>query len=41
VVDYDVDGAIVGIEIDQAQRRLDLNDLTIKKLPFHADKITA
>jgi len=33
IVDYDVDGNIVGIDFEQASRKLDLDELTLTKLP--------
>ena len=33
VIDYDTEGNIVGIDIDQASRKLDLDELTLTKLP--------
>ena len=33
VLDYDVEGNLVGIDIDHASRKVDLNKLTLNKLP--------
>jgi uncharacterized protein YuzE len=33
IIDYDTEGNIVGIDIDQASRKLDLDELTWSKLP--------
>ena len=33
VLDYDAEGNLVGIDIDNASRKLDLGELTLKKLP--------
>ena len=33
VLDYDVDGNLVGIDIDNASEKVDLQKLTISKLP--------
>ena len=33
VLDYDVDGNLVGIDIDNASRKVDLKKLTLNKLP--------
>ena len=41
VIDYDSAGNIVGIDIDQAQKKLNLKELSLKKIPFDVEKITA
>lgn len=41
VVDYDSAGNIVGIDIDQAQKKLNLKELSLEKIPFDVEKITA
>jgi len=41
VVDYDEHGNIVGIDIDQARKKLDLSELNLAKMPFDVEKITA
>lgn len=41
VIDYGEDGAIVGIDIDQASSKLNLKELSLAKMPFDAEKITA
>jgi uncharacterized protein YuzE len=33
VLDYDADGNLVGIDIDNARKKLDLRELTLSKLP--------
>ena len=33
VLDYDADGNLVGIDIDNASRKVDLKKLTLSKLP--------
>ena len=33
VLDYDADGNLVGIDIDNASRKADLSKLTLNKLP--------
>lgn len=33
VLDYDSNGDLVGIDIDNASKKLDLNDLTIQHVP--------
>ena len=39
VVDYDVKGNIVGIDIDNASSKLELDQLLINKLPFKKEVI--
>lgn len=34
VIDYDGDGNIVGIDIDNASKKIDLEDLSFSKIPF-------
>ena len=41
VVDYDSAGNIVGIDIDQAKKKLNLKELSLEKIPFDVEKITA
>ena len=41
VIDYDSSGNIVGIDIDQAQKKLNLKELSLEKIPFDIEKITA
>ena len=33
VIDYDAEGGIVGIDIDNASKKMDLDELTFRKLP--------
>ena len=33
LLDYDAEGNLVGIDIDNASRKLDLKELTLSKLP--------
>lgn len=33
VLDYDADGILVGIDIDNASRKVQLNELSLQKLP--------
>ncbi len=40
VLDYDTEGNIVGIDIDHASVKLDLNELVLSKLPVNLQKIT-
>ena len=37
-VDLDADGEVVGFDIDQASRRLDLSTLETEALPLHSIK---
>ena len=37
-VDIDADGEVVGFDIDQASRRLDLSTLETEALPLHSIK---
>ena len=39
VIDVDVDGHPVGIDIDQASKHLDLKTLDIRRVPFGADAL--
>jgi uncharacterized protein YuzE len=41
VLDYDAAGHAVGIDIDNASRNVALNKLTLNKLPFILQTITA
>ncbi len=41
VIDYDDKGNIVGIDIDQAKKKLDLKELSLQKIPFDVEKISA
>lgn len=41
VLDYDVDGNIVGIDIDNASRKIDLKEITLSKIPAEIEKLTA
>lgn len=41
VIDYDDKGNIVGIDIDQAKKKLDLQELSLQKIPFDVEKISA
>ena len=34
VLDYDADGNLVGIDIDNASKKVHLKELTLRKLPF-------
>ena len=41
VIDYNSAGNIVGIDIDQAKKKLNLKELSLEKIPFDVEKITA
>lgn len=41
VADFDESGNLVGIDIDQAKKKLDLKELDLRKIPFETEKITA
>jgi uncharacterized protein YuzE len=34
VLDYDANGAIVGIDVQHASKRVDINNLSVSKLPL-------
>ncbi|MBK6771178.1 MAG: DUF2283 domain-containing protein [Ignavibacteria bacterium] len=40
VLDYDIEGNIVGLDIDQASKILDLKELVLSKLPINLQKIS-
>ena len=39
VLDYDAEGRLVGIDIDNASNKIDLNRLTLNKVPGELEKI--
>jgi uncharacterized protein YuzE len=41
VVDYDEDGHITGIDIDNASHKIDLNEIILSKVPSQLQSITA
>jgi len=41
VLDYDADGNIVGIDIDNASRKVDLDEVCLNRLPAQTGKLTA
>jgi uncharacterized protein YuzE len=41
VLDYDADGSIVGIDIDNASRKIDMKEITLSKLPAEIQRLTA
>jgi uncharacterized protein YuzE len=40
VLDYDESGSIVGIDIDNASKKVDLQELMVAKIPFTTQTIT-
>lgn len=40
VLDYDLEGNIVGLDIDQASKISDLKELVLSKLPINLQKIS-
>ncbi len=41
VLDYDEQGQLVGIDIDNASKKLELNELILKKLPLESQAMFA
>ena len=41
VLDYDKDGSLVGIDIDNASKKMQLSELVLNKLPMHKETIVA
>lgn len=41
VLDYDAEGNLVGIDIDNASTKLDLKQIDINKLPVRVQRISA
>jgi len=41
VLDYDDDGHITGIDIDNASHKIDLNEIILNKVPSQVQSITA
>lgn len=41
VLDYDTDGNIVGIDIDNASHKIELREITLNKIPAEVEKLTA
>jgi len=41
VLDYDDDGHITGIDIDNASHKIDLNEIILNKVPSQLQSITA
>lgn len=41
VIDFDSAGNVVGLDIEQASKKLDLNELELVEMPFQSQKIRA
>ncbi len=41
ILDYDDDGHITGIDIDNASKKIDLNEIILNKVPAQLQTITA
>ena len=41
VLDYDADGNLVGIDIDNASKIMDLKELVLSKIPINKKRIAA
>ncbi len=41
VIDYDADGHITGIDIDNASHKIDLKEIILNKVPSQLQSITA
>jgi len=41
ILDYDVDGKLVGIDIDNASKKLELRTLVLNKLPADVQSLSA
>ena len=41
VLDYDSEGNLVGIDIDNAREKLNLRELSLNKLPFEVQSLSA
>jgi uncharacterized protein YuzE len=41
VLDYDADGNLVGIDIDNASRKIDLKEIILSKIPAEVQTLTA
>ena len=39
-LDYDADGNLVGIDIDNASRKIDLKEVTLSKIPAEVERVT-
>ena len=41
VLDYDADGNLAGIDIDNASRKIDLREVILSKIPAEVEALTA
>ena len=41
VLDYDADGNLVGIDIDNASRKIDMREVILSKIPADVEAVTA
>ena len=41
VLDYDAEGNIVGIDIDNASRKIDMREVILNKIPADVEALTA
>lgn len=41
VIDYDAEGNIVGIDIDNASLKVDLKEISLSKIPAEIERLTA
>ncbi|NLX14577.1 MAG: DUF2283 domain-containing protein [Phycisphaerales bacterium] len=41
VLDYDADGNITGIDIDNASRKIDLREVILSRIPAEVEALTA
>ena len=41
VLDYDSEGRLTGIDIDNAGHKVDLQEIVLSKIPAHSGKLTA
>ena len=41
VLDYDTEGNIVGIDIDNASQKVDLQEVSLSKIPAEVERLTA
>lgn len=40
-MDYDADGNLVGIDIDNASRKIDLKEVILSRIPSEVESVTA
>jgi uncharacterized protein YuzE len=41
VLDYDAEGHLTGIDIDNASHKVDLNEITLSRVPAQIERLTA